>query len=308
MSPEISFVFVNYNTYEHLIKSIDSILNLESRIQIEIIVVDNNSPDKNSLYDFEKKFKNVKIIYNKKNEGFGKACNIGASASDSPYVCFVNPDILFLNDFFQEIIDFVKKNDSAGTVGVSLLNSDGSPQYSFNDFPDIKWEIAEFFGNSEFLIQQKLKKIGENPVSIDWVIGAFMFMRKIVFNEVSGFDSDYFLYYEDTDLQRRIRSKGYINYLLPYIKLIHGTKSSIQGDEGNKAYNFLMNKSKMIYFYKHSTFVKRNLVRVINVLRILSRIALFPVKLLLNKSSSSDLKILFENLKIYMHLKEFYYK
>ncbi|MBP9094998.1 MAG: glycosyltransferase family 2 protein [Ignavibacteria bacterium] len=304
----LSLIYVNYNTSGHLLTSIESILKLKSDVEYEVIVVDNNSPDKSALSGFEKKFNNIKIIYNIKNEGFGEACNIGAAASDAPYVCFVNPDIIFLNGFFRQVIDFIDKNDSAGTVGVSLIDPDGCAQYSFNDFPDMNWEISELFGNTDILIQQKLKKTGNNPLPIDWVIGAFMFMRKSVFNDVNGFDSDYFLYYEDTDLQRRIRSKGYTNYLLPYIKLIHGTKSSIQGDEGNKAYNFMMNKSKMIYFYKHSTFVKRNLVRLVNILRILSRIVLFPVKLSLNKSSSGDLKILFENLKIYMHSKEFYFK
>ena len=300
----ISLIVVNYFTSQNIKQLLNSLEPFEHDNLLEIIIV-NNSPQDNFIKELSN-YKNVKIINSNLNVGFGAGCNIGAKYSSGDFLVFVNPDVVFISSPFNELISFLDKNINVGVAGVILMNHDGSPQYSFNDFPDIKWEIAEFFGNSNFIIQQKLQEININPVSIDWVIGAFMFMRKSVFNEVHGFDSDYFLYYEDTDLQKRIRSKGYINYLLPDIKLIHGTKSSIQGEEGSKIYNNFMNKSKMLYHYKHSSFLKRNVIRLLNLLRILSRIVLIPFKLHIKKNTIST-KLLWWNIKTYLRMKDYFY-
>ena len=300
----ISLIVVNYFTSQNIKQLLNSLEPFEHDNLLEIIIV-NNSPQDNFIKELSN-YKNVKIINSNLNVGFGAGCNIGAKYSSGDFLVFVNPDVVFISSPFNELISFLDKNINVGVAGVILMNHDGSPQYSFNDFPDIKWEIAEFFGNSNFIIQQKLQEININPVSIDWVIGAFMFMRKSVFNEVHGFDSDYFLYYEDTDLQKRIRSKGYINYLLPDIKLIHGTKSSIQGEEGSKIYNNFMHKSKMLYHYKHSSFLKRNVIRLLNLLRILSRIVLIPFKLHIKKNTIST-KLLWWNIKTYLRMKDYFY-
>lgn len=304
---KISLIYVNYNTAEYILKSIQSLLELNLKLNYEIIIVDNGSYDvdvlKNSFFHKNE----VQIILINTNIGFGKACNIGAQNSSGEFITFVNPDIFFFQNPFPLIFTFITSIKKFGVVGAELLNSDKTMQYSYNDFPGLGWEFSELFNLTDKYISRKLREIRNKPFEVDWVIGAFMFMKKNVFMEVGGFDEDFFLYYEDTDLQKRINNAGYKNYLVPDAKVMHGTKSSIKGEEGNKAYNVYMNKSKMLYFYKHSNFLVRNFVRVINLIRILSRLVLFPLKALMQKSSLSDLKILINNFTVYLHTKAYYY-
>ncbi len=303
----ISFIYVNFNTAEHIIKSIQSLLKLNIDFEYEIIIIDNNSSDLHILNEIADSA-HVKKIFTKENTGFGRACNVGAEQSKFQYLLFVNPDIIFRDNPFPALIDFILENSNAGAIGGILLNDDGSFQYSYNSFPNFEWEISELFGSTNNLIEKKLSKIQNNKaLQVDWLIGAFMFMKKNVFLKAGGFDDDYFLYYEDTDLQKKINDFGHKNYLLPGIKLIHGTKSSIKGESGNKVYNREMNKSKMIYLYKHSGFVKRNFIRIINIIRILSRVFILPLKLLMKKTGSEEFKILISNLKIYLQMQKYFF-
>lgn len=297
---------MNYNTSEFILKSIFSLRKHNIDFDYEIIIVDNNSQDLHNLNKLDHNARVIKIL-NKENLGFGAACNIGTENSKFDNLLFVNPDILFNENPFPPIENFILANSNTGVIGGVLLNADNSFQYSYNNFPDYKWEISELFGSTNSLIKKKLDTIQKKPIHIDWMIGAFMFMKKDVFLKAGGFDEDYFLYYEDTDLQKKISDLGYQNYLLPSVKILHGTKSSIKGEEGNKVYNLEMNKSKMIYLYKHTAFLKRNIIRLINILRILSRMFIFPLKYILRKSHAKDFAALSNNFKIYLHMQKFYF-
>jgi GT2 family glycosyltransferase len=300
----ISLIIVNYFTVENVIQFLNSLEKIELKIDYEVIIVNNSC--KESI-NYDKSSIKINVIEMGFNSGFGKACNFGALNSKAEFLLFVNPDVVFTENPFDRLFNYIEKNPNSGVIGGSLLNSDGSSQYSYNDFPDLKWELYELFGITNNLIEKKINEIQQTPLQVDWVIGAFMFVKKCVFSEVGGFDEDFFLYYEDTDLQKKIYDKGYKNYLLPDVKVFHGTKSSIKGDEGNKVYNVFMNKSKMLYHYKHSSFFLINTVRIINLLRVFSRMLLFPVKFLLRKSSLHDFKVLIKNFTVYLHFRKFYY-
>ena len=103
----ISIVIVNYKSWYHLSKCLDSILN-QKNVKTEIIVVDNNSND-NKINEFKAKYISVKWIVNSENLGFSKACNIGASNIEHDWILFLNPDTIIPNKCFSLLMNKANK-------------------------------------------------------------------------------------------------------------------------------------------------------------------------------------------------------
>ena len=89
MKNDLSIIIVNYKSWDKLQLCLDSVLN-QNQINLQIIIVDNFSND-NRLKDFKNRFKQINWIENKNNLGFAKACNIGATLSESKWLLFLNP-------------------------------------------------------------------------------------------------------------------------------------------------------------------------------------------------------------------------
>jgi GT2 family glycosyltransferase len=109
-------------------------------------------------------------------------------------------------------------------------------------------------------------------VDVDWITGAFLLVRADAFNTLNGFDERYFLYYEDTDFQYRLRNAGYKIVCLYGLSVRHFGNSSVKSEEGEDIYFYHLNRSKMIYSYLHFGFLKRSILRLLNVIGILLRI------------------------------------
>jgi GT2 family glycosyltransferase len=308
---DISIIIVNYNTTSHLKKCLDSIIEFTKDVEFEIIVVDNNSVNRN-IENFPNNYPAVKFLFRDVNDGFGGGCNHGALIAKGKYIAFINPDIIFSNNVLFEFKKFLDINLETAVCSGLLLNSEGEVSYSYNYFSNIKWEFAEALGKATRIIVKKLLSRDEVikgiPFEIDWALGALIFLRKNVFEKVNGFDETFFLYCEDNDLQFRIKQNGYKIYCLPYIRVTHEYRGSVESHEGQFIYNLHMSRSKMLYFYKHFSFVKRNIIRLnylwCNVLKII----ILPFRLISISSKRDRLKILLRNFSIYASTKKSLYK
>ena len=207
-------------------------------INTEIIIVDNNSKD--GIKDhLPSKFPRVKFIFNNENLGFAKACNQGSKISSSDYILFLNPDTVLSETCLADCITFFKTHADAGAVGVRMLDDKGkflkeskrglpSPSASFYKlfgltaiFPGSK-KIAKYY-------QGHLPENENNPVDV--LSGAFMMIKREVFEKVNGFDESFFMYGEDIDLSLRISQSGYKNYYLGKVSITH-----LKG--GSTTYNY----------------------------------------------------------------------
>ena len=220
---DISVVIVNYNVRHFLEQCILSIQAASNNLAVEIIVVDNFSTD-GSVSILKKKYSDVKFISNSANVGFAKANNIGVAAAVGNYVLILNPDTVLAEDTLHLIYNYAKTKKKLGVLGVKLIDGSG------NFLPESKREIPtptvafnKLFG---FSSSKKSKyyaphlndsESGEVPI----LVGAFMFLRKKIYNEVQGFDEDYFMYGEDIDLSYKVLQKGYKNYYFSDTKVIH---------------------------------------------------------------------------------------
>jgi GT2 family glycosyltransferase len=305
----VSIIIVNYNTTEFVRNCIQSIKSIIKNIEYEIIVVDNNSADK-TIASLENFFEDVKIIYKNKNDGFGSGCNYGSARSSGKYLWFLNPDVSIVNNIAEVFIDFMKKNESTGVCSALITGMDDKYQYCFNDFPGIRWELQELTG---YLSNKRINKLNNRArlsgdrglvTEIDWAIGACLFIRREIFEKVAGFDERFFLYYEDTDLQKRIKDIGYKVVLFGDQKVRHLGKSSIEDSEyGSSVYFSNMHISKLKYYKYHKNSFYTLIVRSINITAFLLRIFTLPFRNIPEDTKRNKYKTFKSILKIYSNFK-----
>lgn len=280
---DISIIIVNYNTTDHLINCLKSIIQFTKIVTCEIIVVDNNSPDR-EIENYPSLFPEVKFFFRKVNDGFGAGCNFGAMNAAGKYLAFVNPDILFVSDCLSGMFMYYENNPETGVCGPLLKDFDGNLSYIYSDFPDIKWEYHEATGKGNRKRMDEhlsvFSKSGKNDsyIEVDWLTGACILIKNELFKRLNGYDKDYFLYYEDTDLQFRIKNLGYKIICLKDFEVKHFINSSIRSIEGENIFYFNFNRSKLLYMYKHFSFLKRNIIRFMHIAGILSRLILLPLR------------------------------
>ena len=216
---KLSIVILNYNVRYFLELCLKSVEAAISNIDAEIIVVDNNSED-DSCAMVKELFPNVKLIENNENLGFSKGNNIGVQHAVGEYLCVLNPDTVVAEDTFLKILEFVENREKVGIVGCKLINGVGLflPE-SKRKIPYVKSAFKKILGNTNDYYAGDLN---ENEIGkVDVLVGAFMFLKREVYNEVNGFDEDYFMYGEDIDFSYRVLKAGYDNYYFGTTTVIH---------------------------------------------------------------------------------------
>lgn len=242
--PEISFIILTYNSQDYIETLLNSILkfygeDIEKKI-IEIVIVDNNSSDK-TIY-LARKFNNLRIIENKENLGFSKGINLGVSKSLSDYLVVVNPDTEFKNGNIFEIIKKFKEDRKLGVVGGRIVNREGRPEKSCGRFLKTFEILLMSLGLDEvFGVRSSPNKLRE----VDFVSGAFMIVRKNIFDKLSGFDENLFMYVEDMELCYRVKKAGYKVIFDPEIVISHNIHGS--SDRGFAVKNIYKG---LLYFQK----------------------------------------------------------
>lgn len=255
---DVSIIFVNYNTCKFTINAIDSVYKYTTKLNFEIIVVDNNSTD-NSVYEIKDKFPNVTIVKNDKNIGFGRANNIGMQIAKGKYFFLLNTDTYLLNNAIQIFYNFMENpsNKDVAIVGGELCIPNGDWNVSFGSFPNfqtfVKGSFWRHFYNKSFYINSKFIPVvthNENPYLVDYVSGANFFVRKEIIESVGKFRDCFFMYFEETELTFRIKQK-ILNakvYLIPKAKIVHiGQGSSLESVKSLK-FKLRYLKSKALYF------------------------------------------------------------
>jgi GT2 family glycosyltransferase len=204
----------------------------------EIIIVDNNSKDGIKEH-LPSKFPGVKFIFNSENLGFAKACNHGSKISSGDFILFLNPDTILSETCLIDCISFFKTHPDAGAVGVRMLDDKGkflkeskrglpSPSASFYKL----FGLTAIFPGSQTIAKYYQGHLPENENnSVEVLSGAFMMIKRIVFEKVNGFDETFFMYGEDIDLCLRISQLGFKNYYLGKITITH-----LKG--GSTTYNY----------------------------------------------------------------------
>ena len=298
----LSVVIVNWNAGDLLRKCVQSVIEDQTGSglsDIEIIVIDNASRD-GSVAPVIAQFPSVRVIQNSENLGFARATNQGIRASLGRYVLLLNPDTEARPGALGGMLRFIQSQPEAGAVGAKLLNDDGSLQVSAYPEPTLFREVWRLFH------LDRLRPIGSysmtawdnaTPREVDVLMGACVLLPRAVLDACGYLDERYFIYSEDQDLCRRLRSRGWRVFWLPVAEVVHYGGQSTRQVKGEMFVRLY--REKISYFRVHNGNGSALIYKVVLLCASLARQVVSPLALLGSRDQRSRA---FETARLYRRL------
>lgn len=215
--PKISLIFVNYHSAKLLEKALESLYSYEKeKALFEVIVVNNDISETREIQVLKVKFAFIGVE-NETNAGFGQGANVGARLAHGDILGFINPDVLWTKECLPMIEKVWKEKRTLGVLGMHILDVQNKEEaWSAGKEPTL---FGLFWRNIvPFWCEQQR---GKKTALFDWVSGCALFVRKDTFLDLGGFDEQFFLYFEDVDLCRRVREIGLAVVRDKHLPIIH---------------------------------------------------------------------------------------
>lgn len=251
----LSIIIVYYKDKKSLFNCLNSIKENKPSVPFEVIVVDN---DEVATLNGEIKEKFSWVRYKKAlgNIGYGAGNNLGASFSKGEFLMILNPDTLVKPNSIDNLIKFIAVRKDVAVVAPNLVDKEGKvfAQLGSRELTPIRGIIAlsflnKIFSHNKISREYWLKDLPLDGVrEVDVVPGSAFLIRKNVFQEVGGFDENIFLFFEESDLGRRIRKLGYKLYIIPDSEVVHFWSG---GKDDPLWIKKIFKESRFYYFRKH---------------------------------------------------------
>jgi GT2 family glycosyltransferase len=163
------------------------------------------------------------LVDNERPLGFAANANRGIARTTAPFVVVANPDTEAEPDAVARLLAFAESRPRAGIIAPQLLNSDGSRQASRRRFPTVSGTLVRRTPLRRHLRADRHFYTDEpaEPVESDWMLGAFLLLRRELLDELGGFDEGYRLYGEDIDLAYRAAKVGWERWYVPSARVTH---------------------------------------------------------------------------------------
>ena len=226
-APLLSVIIVSVDTRNWLEPCLESLQKQDIFESIEVVVVDNGSSD-GSADMVRQNFPAVKLIRLEKTVGFGTANNSGAELTTAPVLLFLNPDTRICEASLSDILLKFEEHPKCGVAGGAVFDDQGKPERSVGSYPSL---ISMGLGRLLKYLPPARRTLGrfsnqhwvgyDKPHRVNWVTGAYLWIRREVFNKVGGFDERFFMYCEDVDLCYRVRQLGLDVWFFPDAPIIH---------------------------------------------------------------------------------------
>jgi GT2 family glycosyltransferase len=241
----VSAIIVNYNGGKFVLDCADSVLR-SAYPSVEVLIVDNSSTD-GSLRGIEEKFEKderVRVIKNSRNSGYAAAINLGVKAANGDYLAILNNDTAPHADWLNRPVELMEEDRSVGAV---------QPVLFYYDRPRVINDAGHFI--DEFAVVYSRNHLPDRDPSLNAedeifaATGAAMIVRKTTFEEIGGFDSDFFLLFEETDFCWRVWLSGQRVVLVPKSGVYHRARGSYR-----LAYktSYLFNRNRICSMLKNS--------------------------------------------------------
>lgn len=248
---DVSIIYVNYKTASLVLDSIKSVQKNTKEFEYEFIVVDNASGECD-LELIRKYCPQTVCVQAFENLGFERANNLGLEYASGEYIFFLNPDTVLRNNAIDILCRFMKDHPSVGACGGNLYDEKGNATTSFSrKYPSFLWELLGILyipslcfssGRSLFFNHEG------KPIKVASVTGADLMVRRSVLSSIGGgFDADFFMNYEETELCLRIHQSGWDIYSVPSAQITHleGRASYIK-----QSRLYFLYEGQYIYFRK----------------------------------------------------------
>ena len=239
---KLSIIIINHNTSKLVYDCIESIKKNIFDISYEIILVDNSTNEDNRIQDTDIRkilpTTNYQLLTTP-NNGFGAGNNAGAKLAEGEYLWLLNSDTLLIDDSVKKMIGFLDQKKEIGIASPLLYNDLESKNIQ-------PFFFAKFQSLNNLIIRRNRPKIDykkEEFFETEVVVGASLIIRKSVFDQISGFDENIFMFFEDDDLCYRVIKLGFKVVVYCQAKIIH-----LQGKSINK------NSSRKTMYYTSQTY------------------------------------------------------
>lgn len=282
---DVSIIIVNYNTKQMTLNCINSIFKHTKNISFEVLLVDNDSID--GSIELFKEDTRIQFISSGGNIGFGRANNLGYQNAKGKYIFLLNSDTILLNNAIEIFYNKMESlSQNVACMGTILKDNELKDIHSYGEFPTL---TKEFIYRT--VIRRVLKiQYYDNPsrrkdydFEVPYITGADLFIRREAIERCGLFDKDFFMYYEETDLQFRFKKEGYTRMIIYGPSIIHlcgGSRKKVKLNLGRRIMSL---RSSFIYLRKHNNVITYRLYRVL--------FALYNIPMLFVKKYSYDDRI-----------------
>jgi len=262
----IHAIVINYFCFEQTIELLHQFEKFQTNNNIRFSVTcadnSNNSDEKQELEAFQQQSHlELRLLFSKKNLGFGRAINAAAQDISFDYLWLVNPDVTLFSSTFDKLLTAATTAPTQGIWGGITLTDEQQADHRHAWREPSLWSTAGWaFGLSKVIrthgwwhdhYQYDASHNLTQSYSVDSVTGCCFLISKELWNKLNGFDNDFFLYSEETDLCRRARHVGFQPTVVPTALLLH---SSV-GTKGNSQRLTLIYHAKLLYAAKHHGFL-----------------------------------------------------
>ena len=261
---KVAIVTVNFNTADDTTAFLKSIEHIDKQdLELDIIVVDNGSKDIYALPSFAKS--HVTLIRSDENTGFSGGYNIGmkeALSRGAEYVMIVNNDTEADKRMVHELIDVLDRDEKIGMTVPKIYFAKGhefhKERYKKDELGKVFWYAG---GHIDWAnvhsIHRGVDEVDNGQYDevepVEFATGCCMMFKTKVLEEVGLLDDEFFLYYEDADLNQRIKKAGYKVYYVPTAVLIHINAASSGGaGNGNVLQDYFITRNRMLFGMRYA--------------------------------------------------------
>lgn len=207
IAPRVTAIVVTYNSRHSVARALRPLHEAAMSGLLRCLVVDNASADRTASF-VRRHFPWCTVIETGVNLGFGRACNLGFGLTRTPYALLLNPDAALPRSALEQLVSFMDTHSRAGIGAPAVLEPGGRLQYA-GGLPTPTRVVMDALGIDGADPDRRPIIPGQRPFRTTWLCGAILLLRRAMLDELGGFDSRYFLYFEETDLCRRAAASGW---------------------------------------------------------------------------------------------------
>ena len=280
INSKVAVIIVNWKKYDITSICIESILN-STNSNFKIILVDNESDNK-KVKNFKYRDE-IKIIQNKKNEGFSKANNIGidyALKNNYDYTILINNDTIVEKNLIEVLLKTAQAKNFSVVQPLIL-------KYSGKEIWNAGGRINYFFGN--FITRKKVgNSLNSSHELTEWLTGCCCLFKTKIFKEIGKLDESFFAYYEDVDFSLRLKKHGYKIGFTSKTHIYHyesfsSISNNSKGGKLSPYIHYLNIRNHILILKKHSDLFNSFGTRLYQIFKIISYSIYFIFRLRFTK-------------------------
>jgi N-acetylglucosaminyl-diphospho-decaprenol L-rhamnosyltransferase len=258
---DLAIIIVSTNEAQWLRPCLSTLFDHLGDIDADVVVVDNECTDETAQLVADE-FPAARVVPSR-NHGFSHANNRALMTTDARYVLFLNPDTEIVQGTMEELVRAMEERPTVGLIGVRQISAKGELCATMRDFPNALNALGEALALHRFSRREDGMEAYDREVACDWTSGSFMLARREAIESAGFLDERFFMYSDETDLCRRIKTAGWEVRHLPRMTIIHhfdrgGVKPHV---EALTAYN------RVVYAQKHFSPLHWRLYKAAVVLR-----------------------------------------